>query len=103
MAGRSGSMPDLTAVPTSISPFPRQRRSVSSEQMLVHLVDDDEAIRRSAGFMLKTSGFKVLAYESGVELLKNVRSLEPGAILLDIRMPQMDGLEVQRALQEQGC
>ncbi|URD62354.1 response regulator [Sphingomonas sp. KRR8] len=71
--------------------------------MLVHLVDDDEAIRRSAGFMLKTSGFKVLAYESGVELLKNVRALEPGAILLDIRMPQMDGLEVQRALQEQGC
>lgn len=76
---------------------------MSSEQMLVHLVDDDEAIRRSAGFMLKTSGFKVLAYESGVELLKNVRALEPGAILLDIRMPQMDGLEVQRALQEQGC
>jgi len=71
--------------------------------MLVHLVDDDEAIRRSAGFMLKTSGYRVIAYESGVELLRNVRALEPGAVLLDIRMPQMDGLEVQRALQEQGC
>jgi two-component system response regulator FixJ len=71
--------------------------------MLVHLVDDDDAIRRSAGFMLKTSGYRVVAYENGVELLKNVRALEPGAILLDIRMPQMDGLEVQRALQEQGC
>ena len=74
-----------------------------SEQMLVHLVDDEEAIRRSASFMLKTSGFRVLSYESGVELLKTVRALEPGVVLLDIRMPQMDGLEVQRALQEQGC
>jgi FixJ family two-component response regulator len=65
-------------------------------------VDDDEAIRRSAGFMLKTSGFSVRTYESGVELLKQVRSLEPGCILLDIRMPGMDGLDVQQALREQG-
>jgi two-component system, LuxR family, response regulator FixJ len=73
-----------------------------SEKPLVHLVDDDEAIRRSAGFMLKTSGFQVKSYESGVELLKNSASLEPGCILLDIRMPGMDGLEVQRKLQEKG-
>lgn len=72
------------------------------EQPLVHLVDDEEAIRRSAGFMLKTSGYRVRTFESGVELLKHVRSLEPGCLLLDIRMPGMDGLEVQQALREQG-
>jgi len=69
---------------------------------LVHLVDDDEAIRRSVGFMLKTSGFHVRAYESGVELLKTAPELEPGCILLDIRMPDMDGLEVQEALRSKG-
>jgi two-component system, LuxR family, response regulator FixJ len=69
---------------------------------IVHLVDDDEAIRRSAGFMLKTSGFKVSIYASGVELLKEARDLAPGCILLDVRMPEMDGLQVQEALRERG-
>ena len=69
---------------------------------LVHLVDDDGAIRRSAGFMLKTSGYQVKSYESGVELLKNPGGLGQGCILLDIRMPGMDGLEVQQALNDKG-
>lgn len=73
-----------------------------NEKPLVHLVDDEEAIRRSAGFMLKTSGYRVRPFVSGVELLKDARTLEPGCILLDIRMPGMDGLEVQQALREQG-
>ena len=68
---------------------------------IVHLVDDDDAIRRSASFMLKTSGYQVKSYASGVELLKE-REIEPGCILLDVRMPGMDGLEVQRALQDRG-
>ena len=69
---------------------------------IVHLVDDDEAIRRSASFMLKTSGFSVKTYASGVELLKEARELVAGCILLDVRMPEMDGLQVQAALQERG-
>ena len=72
------------------------------ELRLVHLVDDDEAIRRSVGFMLKTSGFHVRTYESGVELLKSSQNLEAGCVLLDIRMPGMDGLEVQAALRDKG-
>lgn len=69
---------------------------------VVHLVDDDGAIRRSAGFMLKTSGYQVRSYESGVELLKSHGELTDGCILLDIRMPGMDGLGVQQALKEKG-
>jgi two-component system response regulator FixJ len=69
---------------------------------LVHLVDDDGAIRRSASFMLKTSGYQVKSYESGVELLKSPGELSQGCILLDIRMPGMDGLEVQQALRDKG-
>jgi len=69
---------------------------------LVHLIDDDDAIRRSASFMLKTSGYAVESWSSGVEFLKKVKNIEPGCILLDIRMPEKDGLQVQQELRERG-
>jgi two-component system, LuxR family, response regulator FixJ len=69
---------------------------------IVHLVDDDEAIRRSASFMLRTSGYQVKTYASGVELLALGREVPPGVILMDVRMPEIDGLEVQRALRSAG-
>jgi two-component system response regulator FixJ len=74
---------------------------MNEPEKLVHLVDDDEAVRRSVGFMLKTSGYEVKFYPSGKELL-NQKHLSPGCILLDIRMPGMDGLEVQEALRDRG-
>ena len=75
---------------------------MSSELRLVHVVDDDPGVRRSIGFMLKTSGHQVESFESGIDLLKQAAHLEQGCILLDIRMPGMDGLEVQQALLEKG-
>ncbi len=72
------------------------------ERRMIHIVDDEDAIRRSASFMLKTSGFDVQTWASGVLFLKEVRSVEPGCILLDVRMPEMDGLEVQQALSASG-
>jgi two-component system response regulator FixJ len=81
--------------------MPKEVR-MSSDARIVYLVDDDDAIRRSAGFMLKTSGFVVKPFTSGVEFLKETKELEPGCVLLDIRMPGMDGLEVQKALRERG-
>ena len=82
--------------------LPPDEPMANFEQPLVHLVDDDAAIRRSVGFMLKTSGHRAETYASGTELLKKGRALERGCILLDIRMPGMDGLDVQQALQELG-
>ena len=64
-----------------------------TDRRQIYLVDDDDAVRRSAGFMLKTSGFAVEPFASGVEFLKGVEALAPGCILLDVRMPGMDGLE----------
>ena len=72
------------------------------EAHLVHVVDDDDAVRRSVSFALKTSGFQVRAYDSGGALLKAAPDLEAGCILLDIRMPGMDGLEVQETLRAKG-
>lgn len=73
-----------------------------SEPKLVHLVDDDDAVRRSVAFMLKTSGLLVKSYASGNEFLRDARKLEHGCVLLDIRMPGMDGLEVQQEMQKIG-
>src|SRR3546814_20316865 len=65
-------------------------------------VCSSDLIRRAAGFMLKTSGYTVATYPSGVAFLREVRHVEPGCILLDVRMPEMDGLEVQKVLNERG-
>lgn len=73
-----------------------------ADRRLIHVVDDEEAIRRSASFMLKTSGFDVQTWPSGVAFLKEARNAASGCILLDVRMPEMDGLEVQQALIESG-
>lgn len=73
-----------------------------TEARQVYLVDDDEAIRRSASFMLKTSGFRVETFASGGEFLKAAAGLGPGCILLDVRMPDIDGLAVQGELKARG-
>ncbi|WP_232318412.1 response regulator [Sphingomonas sp. TDK1] len=52
--------------------------------------------------MLRTSGYAVRTYESGDAFLKAVPSLDPGCVLLDVRMPGIDGLEVQTRLRERG-
>jgi two-component system, LuxR family, response regulator FixJ len=68
----------------------------------VYVVDDDEAIRRSLNFMLRTSGHMVELFTQGEEFLKAAGKLAPGCVLLDIRMPGMDGLEVQRVMADSG-
>jgi two-component system response regulator FixJ len=72
------------------------------EKRLIHLVDDEESVRRSTSFVLRTSGFDVKSYASGVHFLRDVRHADAGCVLLDVRMPEMDGLEVQRELNARG-
>jgi FixJ family two-component response regulator len=70
---------------------------------LIAIIDDDKAVRRSLVEVLTTYGFQVAEYGSGAEFLEREPGVSPDCILLDVRMPAMDGLEVQRRLrQEQG-
>lgn len=72
------------------------------DKRVIYLVDDEEAIRRSASFMLWTSGYDVKPYPSGGEFLKDARAAEVGCVLLDVRMPDMDGLQVQKEMATRG-
>lgn len=69
---------------------------------IVHVVDDDEAIRQSVSFLLRKAGHRVETYASGTVFLKAVSRTTTGCILLDVRMPDIDGLEVQARLAEWG-
>jgi two-component system, LuxR family, response regulator FixJ len=73
-----------------------------ANSMLVHVVDDDEAMRQSLEFLLDSAGFEVRLYESAKPLLDALATLSRGCVLTDIRMPGIDGLELLRRIQANG-
>lgn len=75
---------------------------MSIESRLVHVIDDEDAIRRSLDFMLSTAGYKVSRWENAAAFLKGADKFEPSCALIDIRMPGMDGLELQQEMQQRG-
>jgi two-component system response regulator FixJ len=73
-----------------------------STESVVHVVDDDPAVRNSLRFLLQAAGFEAAVYGSGPELLARADQLQPGCILTDVRMPEMNGLELVRQLKARG-
>ena len=69
---------------------------------VVHIVDDEETIRKALSFTLRTAGFAVEAYASGSEFLLSAEDAEKGCVVLDMHMPDMDGLQVQAELTRRG-
>ena len=69
---------------------------------LVHVIDDDEDVRRALAFLLGTTGMAVKVYGSATQFLDHYGPQASGCILSDIRMPGMDGLELMRALKARG-
>jgi two-component system response regulator FixJ len=65
---------------------------------VVHVIDDDADVRQSLAFLLSTAGFAVRVHESGAAFLKNLSSAQDGCIVTDVRMPGVDGIELQRRL-----
>lgn len=57
----------------------------------VYIVDDDASIRRSTAFLVKSAGYQPRAFTSASDFLREAPMLLPGVLLLDVRMPEMDG------------
>ena len=72
-----------------------------NEATLVHIVDDDDAVRESLGRLLRSHGFSVRLYRSAGEFLLASPIRAPGCALLDLRMPGPGGLELQASLARQ--
>jgi RNA polymerase sigma factor (sigma-70 family) len=69
---------------------------------IVHIVDDDDAVRDSLDLLLRMRGYRTRTYDSGEALLAAAAELGDGCIVLDLRMPGMSGLDAQRQLASLG-
>jgi FixJ family two-component response regulator len=68
----------------------------------VCIVDDDASVRKSLANLLRSAGFESLAFATGEVFLASGLAREAGCVLLDLKMPGMSGLEVQRELAQRG-
>lgn len=73
-----------------------------SSEPTVHVVDDDDAVRDSIAVLLESSGYRVRSFESGDAFLAAEIAPGAGCVLSDIRMPGLDGLQLQAALNARG-
>ncbi|HUN25775.1 MAG TPA: response regulator transcription factor [Steroidobacteraceae bacterium] len=69
----------------------------------VFVVDDDEAVRNSLRFLLKSVGLPTQTMSSASEFLASYQPHQPGCLVLDVRMPAMSGLELQQHLNLRGA
>jgi two-component system response regulator FixJ len=73
-----------------------------SASPVIYVVDDDDGMRRALDTLLSTVGYKTAVYSRPTEFLANFKADAPGCLVLDIRMPDMSGLEVQQQLNRMG-
>jgi FixJ family two-component response regulator len=69
----------------------------------VFVVDDDEAVRKAISRLLRSAGIAAAVFASPKEFLAQYNPATPGCLLLDMAMPDLDGLQLQTALNEKGC
>ncbi|WP_160011149.1 response regulator FixJ [Rhizobium sp. 18055] len=72
-----------------------------SDDFTVHIVDDEEAVRKSLAFMLTMSGHAVRVHESATAFLDFAPNIKSGVLVTDLRMPDMSGVELLRCLTAQ--
>ncbi len=68
------------------------------DNFVVHIVDDDEAVRQSLAFLLSAAGIPVRLYESATTFLAALPGVQGGCLITDVRMPGMTGLHLLREL-----
>ena len=81
---------------TNSSGGPRHGKRSNGEPPLVAIVDDDASVRTSTARLVRSFGYRTEAFASGQDFLSSPAAAQTVCLLLDVRMPGMDGLEVQR-------
>jgi two-component system response regulator FixJ len=71
-----------------------------SEGATVHVVDDDEAMRQSLSFLLRTASLQAETYETAMAFLDALPRIKAGCVITDVRMPGMSGLDLLRRMRE---
>lgn len=68
------------------------------ESALIRIVDNDDAMRKSWRFLIEGEGWHTVCYSSALRFLEEDNREEPGCVVLDVRMPDMSGIELQRVM-----
>ena len=68
----------------------------------IYLIDDDVSVRRGLGRLLRAAGYNVVTCDTPEAFLALPSLTTPACVLLDVRMPEMTGLELQSALRDEG-
>jgi two-component system, LuxR family, response regulator FixJ len=74
--------------------------STMQPEPIVYVIDDDDAVRQSLEFLLKTAGIAVRGFESAQAFLKIVPQIKTGCIVTDVRMPEITGIDLLRRVKE---
>lgn len=90
----------MKAIPAT--PSATSGRSAEPCTHAVHVVDDDNGVRASLKWLLESVGLQVRTYENGRDFLDTAQPGTPGCVLLDVRMPQLGGFELQAELAARG-
>lgn len=81
---------------------PKKERGGSFDDMAsaatIYIVDDDEGVRDSIAALLQGAGFRTRSFASGMEFLELASALEPGYLISDVRMPELDGIALLKRL-----
>jgi len=77
---------------------PSERETPMAAAPVIHVVDDDASFRTAISRLLKISGYEVTDYESASHFLRALGNAKPGCILLDVKMPDLGGLQLQDEL-----
>ena len=74
-----------------------------NDKTIIHVIDDDEAMRDSLSFLLDVNGFKAHVYESADAFLRQIDLNSACCVISDIRMPGMNGIELVKRLKGEGA
>lgn len=67
---------------------------------IIYVIDDDEAVRQSLEFLLKTAGYAVRGFEAAKDFLEVLPKVGFGCVITDVRMPEISGIELLRMINE---